>query len=270
MRPGAIVLCLALAAPAESRATTRPLAITGVTVVDVRDGTRRPGQTLVIEANRIAFVGDAGAATVPPEATRVDGAGRFVIPGLVDMHVHAAREDRAETFWPLFLAHGVTSAREMGSHVRGLLYWRAEAEHRLGDAPRLVWSSPMLDGDPPLHPEQAIVVRTPEEARTTVALMETLGFDFLKIYSGLSKANFLAVAEEARRRGMTIAGEAPAAFPPGEAAAAGMKSFEHLWNLFESCVPGAGEADHRVRTAQREEAPAEELGACGTSAIGSG
>jgi hypothetical protein len=96
----------------------------------------------------------------------------------------------------------------------------------------------MLDGDPVAY-EHGRAVTTPEQGRALVAEMQAHRFDYLKIYNGLAQDVFRAIAEEARDRGMPIAGEVPDVVSPAEAAEAGMRSFEHLWNLFEFCVPGA-------------------------------
>ncbi len=112
----------------------------------------------------------------------------------------------------------------------------------------------MLDGDPPSF-SHGRAVRTPEEAREVVAEMQALGFDYLKIYSGLDRATFLALADEARRRGVPIAGHVPDAVPPIEAAEAGMRSFEHLWNVLDACIPGAWTLRDSLRTLHRAGGP---------------
>jgi hypothetical protein len=217
---------------------SRLLAITDVTVVDVRAGVRLPNHTVIVQDDHIEAMGPTAELAAPRGAVSVNGTGGFLIPGLWDMHVHAARDGRAPRFWPLFLAHGVTGVRETGSYLDSLLHWRSVAQANPEMAPHIVWSSPMIDGDPPLF-DHAEVVRSPEEGRAAAIRMRELGFDYLKIYSGLSRDAFLAVADEARQIGLVIAGEVPNSMAPAEAAAAGMRSFEHLWNLFESCVPGA-------------------------------
>lgn len=251
---GWFLLAFVFAACATPPRQAPHVAVTHVTVIDVEAGARLADHTVVVEGDRITAVGPSADVTVPDGATVVDGTGRYVIPGLWDMHVHAARDGRARRFWPLFLAHGVTGVRETGSYTDSLLAWRAEARRHPERAPRIVWSSPMLDGDPPLY-AHGRAVRTPAEARSVVAEMQAHGFDYLKVYSGLSRAAFLALADEARRRGVVIAGEVPDAVAPAEAARGGMRTFEHLWNLFESCVPGAPALRDSLRALSRADAP---------------
>ncbi|MES2521959.1 MAG: amidohydrolase family protein [Gemmatimonadota bacterium] len=239
-------------APAGGTSDTT-LVIRGVTIVDVERGALLADRTVLVRGRRIVSV-DSGVPAAGAGATVVDGAGKYLIPGLWDMHVHAARGGRAPSFWPLFLAHGVTGVRETGSFLDSLLYWREMARREPRASPRVIWSSPMLDGDPPTY-AYARTIATPAQARAAVAEMDSLDFDYLKIYSGLSRASFLAVADEARRRGVQIAGEVPNAVSPVEAAEAGMRSFEHLWNLFESCVPGAGALRDSIAALDNRDAP---------------
>ena len=213
-----------------------------------------PDRTVLVRGNRIVAVDSGRGRTVPGAARVVDGSGKYMIPGLWDMHVHAARAGRAPRFWPLFLAHGVTGIRETGSFADSLVYWREAALTSGTLAPRIVWSSPMLDGDPPLY-DFGRAVRTPDEARAVVAEMQALGFDYLKVYNGLPREAFFALADEAARLGIAIAGEVPDAVSPVEAAEAGMRSFEHLWNHFEGCIPGAYALRDSLTQMERREAP---------------
>ncbi|HST57793.1 MAG TPA: hypothetical protein VLK84_03825, partial [Longimicrobium sp.] len=138
--------CLALAGALPAAAQQERLALTHVTIVDVDSGGLRADHTVLMDGNRITWTGPAAQARIPAGARVVDAPGRYVIPGLWDMHVHTSREGRARHFWPLFLAHGVTGVREMGSYLDTLQYWRAEARRPGAVAPRIVFSSPMLDG----------------------------------------------------------------------------------------------------------------------------
>lgn len=228
------------------------LVFRGVTVVDVESGSLLADRTVVVRGRYIVSV-DSGAPALRAGATVVDAAGKYLIPGLWDMHVHAARAGRAPRFWPLFLAYGVTGVRETGSFLDSLIYWRRLAHEQPRASPRVIWSSPMLDGDPPLY-AHGRGIATPAQARAAVAEMDSLGFDYLKVYSGLSRESFLALADEAQRLGVPIAGEVPNAVSPVEAAEAGMRSFEHLWNLFEWCVPGAGVLRDSLAALERRDA----------------
>jgi hypothetical protein len=148
--------------------------------------------------------------------------------------------------WALFRAHGVTGTREMGNDMQSIRLGKTQAGQMPDRAPRVVWSSPMLDGDPPTY-TSSIAIANAAQARVQVRGVHAGGIDFLKVYNGLSRESFLALAAEARQLGIPIAGEVPDAVSPHEAAASGMRSFEHLWNLFEHCVPGAAPVRDALR-----------------------
>ncbi|HEU4884947.1 MAG TPA: amidohydrolase family protein [Longimicrobium sp.] len=234
--PALFVAAAALATPVPAAA--QELALTHVTVVDVESGALRADQTVLIRGSRIAWTGPSAQAQIPAGARTVDATGRYAIPGLWDMHVHTSREGRAAHFWPQFLAYGVTGVREMGSYLDSLQYWRSRARQPGSGAPRIVFSSPMLDGDPPAW-RHGYGVADSAAAVAAVDTMAALGFDFLKVYSRLSRDAYFSIARRARERGMVFAGHIPQAVTPLEASDAGQRSFEHLdERLYMACVPG--------------------------------
>jgi len=248
------------AGTAAAQGSGRPVAIERVTVIAMTGQPPRAGQTVLIRAGRIEAVGPADSVRVPAGAVRVDGRGKYVIPGLWDMHVHTSREGRAAYFWPLFLAHGVTGVREMGSYLDTLRYWREELRRRPEAGPRIIWSSPMLDGSPAAW-RHGIALTTPDAARAMVDSMHALGFDFLKVYVRLPRDVYRAIADRATQIGMPFAGHVPASMTPAEAAEAGQRSIEHQTGIYTSCVPGAREEREAIRAARRAGAPDDSIAA---------
>src|SRR5687768_10784074 len=127
MRRAAAGLALAAAAlplQAQDSATATPIAITNVTVVDVLRGARRRGMTVIVTGDRISAVGRSARTPVPHGARVVPGTGRYLIPGLWDMHAHV--DDQGASVFPLYIANGVTGLRDMGSHIDRLAEWRVE------------------------------------------------------------------------------------------------------------------------------------------------
>ncbi|MGH9840374.1 MAG: amidohydrolase family protein [Blastocatellia bacterium] len=104
-----ILLCL-LAAPSLMAGQQRPLVITNVTIIDATGAAAKPDMALVILGDRITWIGKAGDLRLPANAQVLDAIGRFLIPGLWDMHAHLMHPD----FLRLFLANGITGVREMG------------------------------------------------------------------------------------------------------------------------------------------------------------
>jgi imidazolonepropionase-like amidohydrolase len=170
----------------------------------------------------------------------VDATGLYLIPGLWDMHTHAyfgwSRDFGDNYVLPLFIANGVTGIRDMGSDLEAVLRARAEvAAHRLV-GPRMVVSGPMLDG-PKATYKASIPIATPADGRQAVAMLKDRGVDFIKIQSGVPHAAYLAIAAEAKARGIEFDGHVPDAVRASEAIAAGQRTFEHLIGIFEASTP---------------------------------
>jgi imidazolonepropionase-like amidohydrolase len=212
------------------------LVLRGVTVINTTNGVLQPAVDVLISGDRISSVGPQETIALPKGVQVVQATGKFLIPGLWDMHVHAHREGRHELFYPLFVANGVTGIREMGSHLASLLALRAAWNSEvLG--PQVIWSTPMFDGVPPSW-SHGLSIETPESARSLVRCMKTLGFDFLKIYDRIPRDAYFALADEAKKIGIPFAGHVPITVTPAEVSRAGQKSIEHLQLVLESCIPG--------------------------------
>ena len=162
----------------------------------------------------------------------IEANGKFLIPGLWDMHVHLGPP---ETFFPLLLANGITGVREMytGIPMPTIRAWRAMPNAPRIVAPGFLDGPLMLSAGPP--PPGAFAVSTPEQARFAVHALARSGVDFLKIYNSIPRDAYFAVAEEARALGMPFAGHVPEAVSPAEAADAGQRSQEHLINVLLAC-----------------------------------
>jgi imidazolonepropionase-like amidohydrolase len=238
MKPlfNAVRLFLSLAAlPLSAQTVT----IANATVIDVSDGTLRPGTTVVIEGNRIVRVG-AASTSRRPKGQMIDATGLYLIPGLWDMHVHAYF-DWPKTFGddyvlPLFIANGITGVRDVGSDLESVLKARDEvAAHRLL-GPRMVVSGPMLDG-PTAQYKASIRVTSAEDGRKAVDSLKSRGVDFIKIQSGMPREAYFAAATEAKRLGIDFEGHVPDAIRASEAISAGQRTFEHLIGIFEASTP---------------------------------
>lgn len=218
-------------------------AIVNVTVIDVENGGHLDDRTVVVNGNRIATVGPATQVAVPAGTRVVDGRGRFLIPGLWDMHVHSLEllgVDYSYGMEPykLYVAEGVTGVRDMGSSFIQFFVGKNRIESQQLVAPRIVASGPLLEGgDPPLI--RAIIskyVPTPESGRLAVDTLAEAGLDFIKIHNGLSRETYLAIAEEAKRRDIVFAGHVPDDVSVTEASDLGQRSIEHLAPLTAICT----------------------------------
>ncbi|REJ74849.1 MAG: hypothetical protein DWQ36_13850 [Acidobacteria bacterium] len=219
-----------------AQAPSADLAIRDVTIVDVADGTLHPAQTVLVKGNRIVAVGPADAVAIARSAEVVDGEGGYLAPGLWDAHVHSA----TSTGWhfPLYLAHGITSVRNMHTSAEGALELVLSIKQQLADGemrgPRFLANGAVIDGDPPVWPG-SVVVRNAEEARAAVDRLADGGADFLKVYDRLSPEAYFAILERAAERGIPVDGHVPPLVPPEEAAASGQRTFEHTSGIAAGC-----------------------------------
>jgi imidazolonepropionase-like amidohydrolase len=229
---GILIAFFARLAPGEARA----VAFTHVAVIDAEKGAAQPDATVVVEGNRITAVGPSGEVRIPAGSRVVDGTGKFLSPGLWDMHVHTFFGDWVpggrEVTLPLFLAFGVTGVRDMGSDLEPILSARRDVERGSQIGPRLIVSGPMLDGPKSQFPA-ALKIATPEDGRHAVAMLKSRGVDFIKIQSYVPRDAYFAIAEACRKANIVFAGHVPDAIRAREASDAGQASFEHLIGVFE-------------------------------------
>src|SRR5262245_36087630 len=155
------VLAGALPARAED-APAKSLAITGVTVIDATGAPARPDMTVVVTGNRITAVGKSGEVGVPEGARVVNGKGKYLIPGLWDMHVHTA----GPSFLPVYLANGVTGVRDMHALDPDATFGlRKQVQEGKQPGPRIVAAGPLVDGPKPLVPGALVAADAAEGRR---------------------------------------------------------------------------------------------------------
>jgi imidazolonepropionase-like amidohydrolase len=229
MRPLLILLSI-LWAPFMKAQT---LAIQHVTVIDATGKPAQPDMTVVVERDRIATVGAARKVRIPKGAPVIDGKGKFLIPGLWDMHVHGAADSRSAWSYRLDLANGVVGVREMFGPPDANA-WRAKHVAEDGPSPRVYLASPIVDGPMPVW-RNSIVASNATEGRQAVAQQKEQGADFIKVYSKLPRDAYFAIADEARARGIPFAGHVPGSVTAAEASDAGQKSMEHLFGVTIAC-----------------------------------
>jgi imidazolonepropionase-like amidohydrolase len=239
----AAVAGLTLAFSGLRSAPSPRLALRHVTVIDVANGKAQSDQRVILQGDRIIAV-EPEQPDTPKAATDIDATGKFLIPGLWDMHSHLVmypglpqREDVTEVVLPLFIANGVLGARDMGAlDIERMVRLREEiqAGKRLG--PRLVVTGRALDGLNVTDWTKQRVATT-IEARHAVRALKAAGADFVKVYDKLDKETYLAIADEARRFRIPFAGHIPLALTAREAIEAGPASIEHLGlgKLREAC-----------------------------------
>ena len=204
---------------------SKPFVFSHVTVIDTTGAPPKPNMTVVITGDRIAALGKAGTVTIPNDAEIIDAAGKYLIPGLLDMHAHL---QEMEPLFPLFIANGVTGVREMGGgpHER-INRWREQVASETLLGPRILLAGQIVSGPEPAFPG-ALRVGNIAEAKQAVTSLRQRGVDFLKVYSLLTRDEYFAIAEEAKKQGFPFAGHIPGWVSAAEASDAGQSTVEHL------------------------------------------
>jgi imidazolonepropionase-like amidohydrolase len=227
-----------------ANALAQPVAITNVTLIDGTGGPPQPGMTVVVVGERIFAVGRE--VVLPDKAHVVDGAGKFLIPGLWDMHVHW----RDAPYLPLFTANGVTGVRIMWGEPRHL-QWRKQIAAKEVTGPRLVVAGTIIDGPRPFW-KGSIAAATAQDGREAVRQTVAGGYDFVKVYSSLPREVYFAIADEAKKHNVPFAGHVPTSVSAAEASQAGQKSIEHLTGMLLAVSSHESELRGELRAAARQ------------------
>ena len=241
-----LAVLLAAAAPAAAREQA-DLLIRHATVIDVASGKTVANQAIAVAGDTIRGVGADGSLSRRYTArSNVDATGKFVMPGLWDMHVHfgGGQEliEENKDLLPLYVANGVTTVRDCAADITpSVLEWRsAVAEGRLL-GPRIFTSGPKLEGYKPLW-KGTIEVGTPIEVNAALDRLQAMKVDFVKITDNTLKPEiFLYAVKEAKRRGIKTSAHTPYALTIVQAADAGLSSVEHVDYLIKAGSPKEAE-----------------------------
>lgn len=186
----------------------RPLAFVHVNVITMTQDGLLKDQTVLVERGKITRVGPSASVRLPSNAQQIDGRGKYLMPGLVDFHVHL--RDPSELL--SYLVHGVTTVVHMSGpmgNVPDVLALRRRIADGEIPGPNVYSTGRILDGNPAINPRVSTVVATPEEARRFVEDQYRAGVDFIKIYNNLTSEVLRAVVEAAHQRGLAVIGHIP-------------------------------------------------------------
>jgi imidazolonepropionase-like amidohydrolase len=226
------LLCAALLGPAPvgPPAQERVTAFVDVTVIPMDRERSLPNQTVLVRGDRIVEIGPASRVKVPEGGTRVDGRGKYLIPGLAEMHAHIpggqAADSMVERTLFLYVSGGITTIRGMLGHPRHLELRERAARGDLV-SPTIYASGPSLNGT---------TAATPEAAAKAVTEQKAAGYDLLKIHPGVKREVFDTLVATARRVGIPYAGHVPQEVGIGHAIASRYASIEHLDGYLEAML----------------------------------
>lgn len=233
----AAVVAASFAAPVGSTPAPTPVLIDNVNVVTMVDDKVLTDGVVIIEGQRIVYVGPRASAPAVAGAKRIDGGKGYLIPGLADMHVHLGREltlpslsdKELQDELLLYVAHGVTLVRNMSGEP-----WLLELREKIQDgdalAPRVITAGPVLESRPSnksLLPQLSLV-RTPQQAQEEVLRQKRAGYDFIKVYNDTDADTYRAIIRVAHDNGMQVAGHVSVGAQLGGVLQARQDSIEHF------------------------------------------
>lgn len=233
-----IVALAAWSAVAEQPQTV-PLVIRDATVIDCSGRPPRSGMSILIIDEQIRGIARSSRLRIPENAQVLDAQGKYLIPGLWNMHVHLGSYADGKRSFADYLAEGVTGVRDMGSPLEDILRLRKETAQGAIVGPELVFAGPIVQGPLPFQMPVFISVKDPSAARQTVDMLRSSGVEFIKIQDAIPYDIYLAVAEQSRKDGLPFVGHIPPTILPEEASDLGQHSIEHLGGRFWGLLVGA-------------------------------
>jgi tetratricopeptide (TPR) repeat protein len=245
---GLLFLIVAAVVPPAFAQDDGRFAIVGVNVIPMDTERLLEDQVVIVEHGVIQSIGATAATTLPDDIVQIDGAGRYLIPGLADLHVHIRNEDELVNY----VAWGVTTVMHLGGSGQSgaqQLQYRKEIRsgRRLG--PNIYTTDRVLDGDPAIA-TGAHSVKSAADARNIVRKLKADGFDFVKIYNNVSHPVFDAIVAEARTQGLPVFGHIPRNFDPVAALSSGQDAIAHSEELFFTYFGGPRTTENMAREYQ--------------------
>jgi imidazolonepropionase-like amidohydrolase len=213
------------------------IALVGATLIDGSGGPPLPHATVVVRKGHIESVGAEDGFTLPPRTTLVDVSGHWIIPGLIDGHVHLIDPQAGVLAWalPRYLAWGVTTVRDAHGPFKRILALRDELDRAGRIGPRVYAAGAMIDGAPATYPD-ALEARSPADARRAVDRLVSDGVDFIKLYTRVDRSLLLPIMDEVRPFNIRVSAHL-GMVDARTAARAGVSSIEHLSGVAEAALP---------------------------------
>jgi imidazolonepropionase-like amidohydrolase len=218
------------------------MAFVGATVIDGTNRDPIENATVLVDGGRIVIVGPSATVKVPEGFSRIDVSGKYIIPGLWDMHAHYEQVE----WGPIYLAAGVTTVRDVGNEFDFITTVRDALNNGRALGPRML-NAGVVDGSGPLSIGVARV-NSAADARTWVQRYHDAGFQQIKIYSSMTSDNVKAICEAAHKLGMTVTGHIPEGMNAYEGVNDGMDQINHLHYIYDLLL-----SEDRMRKAKPEE-----------------
>jgi hypothetical protein len=217
----------------------KPLLIRDVTVIDFAGNAPLRDMSILISNGLIAAIGPSSEKKPSPDTEILDAHGKYLIPGLWNMHVHLGAYADGKRSLSAFLEEGVVGVRDMGSPLDDILRLRQETDDGTIFGPRMVVAGPIIQGPLPFQIPVFVSVKDAAEGRETVQMLKRRGVDFIKVQDAIPHDIYVAVADQARLEQIPFVGHIAPTVLPEEASDLGQRSVEHLGGLFWTILVGA-------------------------------
>ena len=226
------VLLAAVAAgcAAPPSAVDGDIAFVNVNVVSMLAEEVAPARTVVVNDGIISHIAPDGTLDLAAGVHVINGAGRYLMPALADMHTHVSDTESLQ----LNVAYGVTTLRNLWGNAQ-VLAWRDAIAAGALFGPEILTASPIIDHDPPSIPGSALLTR-PEDADAMVRAFKDRGYDFLKPYRLLKEDVYIAMMEASDRYGIPVEGHMPEAIDVAHAIELGHDVIEHATGFSTAIV----------------------------------
>jgi imidazolonepropionase-like amidohydrolase len=233
----AVIAVVSLGCSMRPTVPPHELLVRDATILSMDEEAPRRGSVLV-RGDRIEYVGSTDSLPAAPNAQVVDGSGRFLIPGLIDMHTHVSKTRGSSL--SLLVAAGVTTVRDVGGDLDELLAWRREIDAGTRIGPRLLIAGPYLESASNAARQHAtpasemveptertrVGVNTPADAERIISGLAARGVDHIKIRTTTDRDTYLAIGDAAKRHRLPLAGHIQP-YSPEDILASGQASLEH-------------------------------------------
>lgn len=238
-----LIAILALLWALSSASAERPLVIRNVTIITGNESAPRAGMSVLIMNGQIKKITSFSHLRIPANAQTLDAQGKFLIPGLWNMHVHLGAYADGKRALADYLAKGITGVRDMGSPLEDILRLRKETADGTIIGPDMVVAGPIVQGPLPFKQPVFISVNDTAEARQTIDMLHASGVDFIKVQDAIPHNIYLAVAEQAHKDGLTFVGHIPPTVLPEEVSDLGQHSIEHMGGRFWGVLIGSSKEE---------------------------
>ena len=235
------IVALTSLSAAPSPAAESSLVIKGGSLFDPVAGTFEPVQAIIIEGTKILAVGTTRMPVkIPKDARLIDAAEKFILPGLIDAHVHLVHRLNfahltGDEVLPLYLANGVTTVRDTGDEIVAETAVANFATSHPDRCPRVFTASFLFDADPPIHRDIGLPVSDPTKVAAIVDDMVAWKVTTLKIYAGTKRPVGRKVIEEGHRHGLAVTGHL-IAYSAQDAVEDGIDCLEHITSVFDFAI----------------------------------